>query len=61
MSQTFPNVSLPIGWEWEAAWEVEKSGHVDENGWTYAFDVKQLRYPPPQNGGRMSAKDFVRR
>ncbi len=49
------------GWEWEGPWEVESSGNVDPEGWAYAFDVTQLRYPPPPNSGSMKAHDFVRR
>ena len=39
------------GWEWEGPWEVETGGSVDAEGWAYAFDIAQLRYPPAPGAG----------
>lgn len=51
----------PQGWEWESQWEVERHPHLDPEGWDYAFDINQFRWPPPPGAGIKKAHDFVRR
>ncbi|KAK9819963.1 hypothetical protein WJX72_004515 [[Myrmecia] bisecta] len=60
-SSQFPEVNLPEGWEWEGPWEVEKSGHVDSEGWSYAADFGSLKYPPKPGSEKKSTFDFCRR
>jgi hypothetical protein len=43
---TFSQMLRPAGWEWEGAWEVETSGNVDKDGWSYAINFPMLQYPP---------------
>ncbi|KAK9815130.1 hypothetical protein WJX73_008307 [Symbiochloris irregularis] len=57
----FPRVPLPDGWEWDGQWEVEKRGHVDNDGWAYFADFSTARYPPPQGAQKRSLVDFTRR
>lgn len=49
------------GWEWEGPWEVEIHGNVDADGWAYAFEPRQFRWPPEPGAGIKKAHDFVRR
>ncbi|MEW5298732.1 MAG: hypothetical protein WDW36_001820 [Sanguina aurantia] len=58
---SFPQVPLLPGWEWEGVWQVEKTGNVDPEGWSYSFNWPGIRYPPlPQQASRKPT-DFVRR
>ena len=49
------------GWEWEGPWEVEHGPFVDAEGWAYAFDHGQFKYPPPPGSGTAKPHDFIRR
>jgi hypothetical protein len=49
------------GWEWEGPWEIEAQGNVDPDGWAYAFEPGQFKWPPPPGAGNKKAHDFVRR
>lgn len=49
------------GWEWEGPWEVEIHGNVDPDGWAYAFEPRQFKWPPEPGAGIKKAHDFVRR
>lgn len=49
------------GWEWEDAWSVEKHPLLDPDGWAYAFDMNQFKWPPQPGAGIKKAHDFVRR
>jgi hypothetical protein len=40
---------------------VETTGDVDKDGWAYAFDWPQLKYPPTPGSGIKRSHDFVRR
>lgn len=40
-------VSLPAGWEWDGGWALDRGGGVDKEGWAYAADFGQLKFPPP--------------
>jgi len=40
-------VRVCAGWDWEGAWQVDKSsGEVDDEGWSYGSDFSILTYPP---------------
>jgi hypothetical protein len=59
---TLPCHSMPLqGWEWEGPWEVELSSCVDPEGWAYALEPSQFRWPPQPTAGIKKAHDFVRR
>lgn len=49
------------GWEWDNQWEVEKGGHVDQDGWAYFGDFSMARYPPPPGAQSRNLMDFTRR
>lgn len=34
------------GWQWEGAWEVDKSGNTDKDGWAYGLNFPLLPFPP---------------
>lgn len=40
---------------------MELHGNLDPDGWAYAFEPNQFRYPPPPGAGNKKAHDFVRR
>lgn len=58
---SFPQVPLKPGWEWEGVWQVEKSGNVDPEGWSYSFNWPGIRYPPLSAQASCKPTDFVRR
>lgn len=52
---------LPSGWDWEGPWELETSGDVDKDGWTYGVDFGSLTYPPNPGNQNKALQHFVRR
>ncbi|XP_057872719.2 uncharacterized protein LOC131078906 isoform X2 [Cryptomeria japonica] len=46
-SQEFPEIQVPLGWEWASDWYIDKTNSTSPEGWTYAFDFGQLKWPPP--------------
>ena len=52
---------MHAGWEWEGPWELENSGYVDKEGWTYGVDFGNLEYPPAPGNQRKALQHFVRR
>lgn len=49
-SETFPSFELSQDWEWEGPWTVDKPNGVDPNeGWSYALDFSDMRWPPIRN------------
>jgi vacuolar protein sorting-associated protein 13A/C len=56
----FPDVKLPLGWEWKTNWHVEKVAEGDQDGWGYGFDFRTLQqWPPKSHTGKVHS--FVRR
>eukprot|EP01018_Ginkgo_biloba_P007916 Gb_35998 [translate_table: standard] len=45
-SQDFPDIQLPTGWEWASDWHIDNNNSSSPEGWTYAFDFGQLKWPP---------------
>ena len=36
---------LTSGWNWDGGWQVDTSGPVDKEGWTYGLDLGSLQFP----------------
>ncbi|XP_048235070.1 uncharacterized protein LOC8261314 isoform X2 [Ricinus communis] len=60
-SNDFFEPSLPSGWQWTAAWIIDKSFPVDDDGWIYGPDFQSLNWPPTPKSCTKSALDTVRR
>lgn len=53
---------LPSNWQWISAWKIDKSNHVDSDGWAYGTDFQNLKWPPSSSASSSkSALHFVRR
>ena len=60
--QDFPEIPLPEGWVWMTDWRLDRTGSVDDDGWTYANDFSMLKGWPPSTGSRYEKGSmFVRR
>ncbi|CAM6084054.1 unnamed protein product [Calypogeia fissa] len=55
----FPDLKLPLGWEWKSNWHVEKVSGGDQDGWVYGFDFRNIQWPPSNNSEK--GHSFVRR
>ncbi|KAK3157946.1 hypothetical protein QOZ80_2AG0130600 [Eleusine coracana subsp. coracana] len=60
-SKAFFEPSLPSGWRWSSPWKIEKSNLVDNDGWAYAADFRNLNWPSSSWKSSKSPHDFVRR
>ncbi|KAG0557949.1 hypothetical protein KC19_11G167800 [Ceratodon purpureus] len=61
-SKDFPEIPLPEGWVWMTDWRLDRTGSVDDDGWTYANDFSMLKGWPPSTGSRYEKGSmFVRR
>ncbi|BBN04917.1 vacuolar protein sorting-associated protein 13A/C [Marchantia polymorpha subsp. ruderalis] len=58
-TEEFPAVKLPPGWTWISDWHVDQVAGVDEEGWSYGFDFRNLNWPPTNGSERLFS--FVRR
>ena len=56
----FPNLSLPLGWEWCGEWVPRKVPHLDQNGWCYFKNFASFQYPPPKSARSKGITDSVR-
>ncbi|XP_024524741.1 uncharacterized protein LOC9654875 isoform X2 [Selaginella moellendorffii] len=57
-SQEFPQVELPLGWEWSSDWFVDTSV-LDPDGWVHGFSFQALTDFP--GGNYVGKLNFVRR
>lgn len=46
-SQDFPEIQLPPSWEWASDWHIDNTSSSSPEGWTYGFDFRHLKWPPP--------------
>ncbi|KAL6634351.1 hypothetical protein ACP70R_027022 [Stipagrostis hirtigluma subsp. patula] len=60
-SKAFFEPSLPSGWRWTSPWKIEKSNFVDNDGWAYSSDFRNLNWPSSSWKSSKSPHDFVRR
>ena len=44
-SLSFPQVSLPSGWEWNSSWKVELGQGTDDEGWCYGLLWSDVNFP----------------
>ena len=59
MIQDFPEIQLPPSWKWASDWHIDNTSSSSSEGWAYAFDFRDLNWPPSFNPeGPMT---FVRR
>lgn len=60
-TSTFPVIELEEGWVWDGPWQIDISGHVDEEGWSYAPDFSTMKDPPKKGSEKKKVIDFTRR
>lgn len=48
-----------VGWEWEGAWQMDLSGNVDKDGWTYASDFTFMGFPPQRVSVANNVSSFL--
>ena len=56
----FPNLPLPLGWEWSGEWVPREVPHLDKNGWCYFKNFTKFEYPPPKSARSKGMLDNVR-
>lgn len=59
-SKDFPNLGLPLGWEWCGDWKPRKVPNVDKSGWCYFKNFDNFQYPPPKGAKSKGMLDSVR-
>jgi len=58
---SFPNLPLPLGWEWCDEWQLRRVSNVDKSGWCYFDSFDSFHYPPKSKGSRnRGLTDLVR-
>jgi vacuolar protein sorting-associated protein 13A/C len=61
-SKDFFEPALPSGWVWASSWTIDKSQHVDTDGWFYGSEYHSLKWPPTSTkASSKSSSDSVRR
>ncbi|DBB13383.1 TPA: hypothetical protein ACH3X3_005116 [Trebouxia sp. C0006] len=60
-TNTFPQIRLPEGWEWDSPWGVELSPYVDKEGRAYAPDWAAMDWPTQNGAQKRGVVDFTRR
>ena len=50
---------LPAGFEWDGQWHVHKGENTDDEGWAYAMNLPDLKYPFPR-GNHQGPLSMVR-
>jgi len=50
---------LPAGFEWDGQWHVHKGENTDDEGWAYAMNLPDLKYPFPK-GSHQGPLSMVR-